>query len=105
MNPLPLVKMSDLQKKTKKVVEEVKENGYRFVMNRGNVEVVMISLPLYTEKFSDKGKKGGGKSGAFADWKGKSWRKILKELREEDNKKPTDVYLKELMVWQKQLLS
>lgn len=101
MNPLPLVKMSDLQKRAKQVVREVKEDGYRFVVNRGNVEVVIISLPLFNKKIAVK----TSKEELFADWKGKTWKQILKELREEDNKKSMDVYLKELLIWQKQFLS
>lgn len=120
MNPLPLVKMSDLQKHAKQVVEEVERDGRRFVMNRGNIKVVMISLPLYNEKFvekenlekikktrASKEKYKKAIEGAFGIWKNdkRTWREILKELREEDNKKPLDVYLKELMEWQKQFLS
>lgn len=103
MNPLPIVKMADLQKHAKDVVQEVKKEGYRFIVNRGNVEVVMISLPLYQKKFTDK--VTSEEKELFSEWKGKTWRQILRELRKEDNKKPLDVYLKELMEWQQQFLS
>lgn len=124
MNPilakLPIVKASEVQKNFKKVVKEVQKEGYRFVMNRGNVQIVMVSLPLYTSRIADTeeqenpypikvNKKDKKKIiyKAVGIWKnsGKTWQEILKEIREEDNKKPFDVYLKELMEWQKQFLS
>ncbi len=105
---LPIVKVSDLQKNLKKVVQEVKKEGYRYVINRGNMEIVMISLPLFREAVAGKqtsAKKHEKEKSLFAEWKGKSWKKILGELRKEDGKKPLDIYLKELIEWQKQLLS
>ncbi|MBI2639110.1 hypothetical protein HYW83_05995 [Candidatus Peregrinibacteria bacterium] len=104
MEHLPIVKMSDLQKKTKQVVEAVKEDGYRFIMNRGNPEVVMVSMVYFKNTFGEKKRRNEEKN-LFREWKGKTWRQILRELRKEDNKKPFDQYLKEVIEWQKQFLS
>lgn len=104
MDHLPLVKVSDLQKRTKQVVEEVKEDGYRFVVNRGNPEVVIVSMAFFKNAFGGKKQRDKEKN-LFREWKGKTWQQILRELRTEDNKKPFDVYLKEVIEWQKQFLS
>lgn len=100
-NP-PIVKASEVQKNFRKVAEDVQKDGYCFVVNRGNIQIVMVSLPVFKAKIADK--QNGGES-LFADWKGKKWKTVLAELRAEDNKKPLDKYLKELMQWQKQFLS
>lgn len=115
MNPLPLVTMSDLQKKTKQVVEEVERDGRRFVMNRGNIKVVMISIPLYNEKFVEteetqtskrpsKKKYKKAIENAFGIWKAdkKTWKEILKELREEDRNKTDDEFIIDLLKWQRE---
>lgn len=113
MDHLPLVKVSELQKRTKQVMEAVKEDGYRFVVNRGNPEVVIVSMAFFQNTFgvksTDKKRKDAKDAidAAFGIWKNDkgSWREILKELREEDNKKPFDVYLKKLLKWQKREFS
>lgn len=115
MDHLPLVKMSDLQKKTKRVVEDVKENGYCFVVNRGNPEVVMVSMTFFknavdkkslnkkpeTKKYSNK-KRRDAISAAFGIWKNdkRSWRQILKELRAPDRGKTDTEFITELLEWQ-----
>lgn len=96
---LPIVKASDVQKNFKKVAEEVKKDGFRFVLNRGNVDVVIISIPLYTEKFGSPPPRRKEKK-PFADWKKKTWKQILKELRASDRKKTDEEFIKALLEWQ-----
>lgn len=111
MHTPPLVKMSDLQKKTKQVVKEVKEDGYRFVINRGNVEIVMISLPLFEENFKKVSKQASGKTAKgrqkavdalFGAWKhyGQTAEEILEEIRSADKEKTDAQFIKELIEWQ-----
>lgn len=122
MNPiitkLPIVNASEVQKNFKRIVEEVKIEGYKFVMNKGNPQIVMVSIPFYSERLDiaaskEKHKKMSKKekqkviAQAFGIWKDdkRSWKEILKELRRDDNKKPFDVYIQELLKWQKQFQS
>lgn len=122
MNPiitkLPIVNASEVQKNFKRIVEEVKIEGYKFVMNKGNPQIVMVSIPFYSERLDiatpkEKHKKMSKKekreaiAQAFGIWKydKRSWREILKELRRDDKKKPFAVYIQELLEWQKQFQS
>lgn len=109
---LPIVNASDVQKNFKKIAEEVNRDGFRFVLNRGNIRLVMISLPLYEEKFGKgedepkkmpKASKKQALDKVFGSWGrfDQTTNEIMDEIRSADNNKTDSTFIKELLEWQK----